>query len=80
LKSAWKFKCWYAFTWHLGVRFHVFPSCKKRWGKFGVLCNERVPFLGKILVLCNEWVPYLTILIRLDYRLNTCQIQAEGHF
>jgi hypothetical protein len=48
------------FSWHLGIRFHVFPSFLVFfWRKFLVLCNERVPFLGKILFLCNERVPFL---------------------
>jgi hypothetical protein len=32
----------YAFSWHLGIRFHDFPSCKKSiffWRTFLVLCN-----------------------------------------
>jgi hypothetical protein len=61
--------------WNLGIRFHVFPSCKKVgffWGKFLVLWNERVPLLGKILVLRNERLLFVGE--------NICQIQAEGHF
>jgi hypothetical protein len=54
-RKIFKFKCWYAFSWHLGIRVHVFPGCKKSRG-----------FQGKILVLCNERGPYLIILIWLD--------------
>jgi hypothetical protein len=40
-------------NWHpLGIRFYVFPSCKKAfffWRNVLVLCNERLPFLEKIV-------------------------------
>jgi hypothetical protein len=54
----------YAFSWHLVIRFHVFPSCKQIfffWGKFLVLRIERVPFLGKILVLSNGTSAFLGV-------------------
>jgi hypothetical protein len=47
----------------LGIRFHVLiPSCKKSiffWGKILVLCNERVPFLGKIMPILVKQIQVL---------------------